>query len=272
MSLIHLNHAACDSAAHRAAVTWGESDACQRREGDTQACSRRDKCSSLEAPEGAMQRAMCTMVQADPRAVCVARSLPGHSCPFTAALAARSTRARQLAERTLVQGAIRAPRLIRCLPQPLSSRGPLIAASCHRPIRRPTKAPKRPRLAPSRCSYAVPCLVLLSLLCKACPGLRRLEKPRAHGRRSIVFDSSLAPRPMTNAARPNDDLATLRHCSASLTVMPPVDLSSRLPEPGAVSRGRHSACQQPAVTFRVSCWWTCFSFPALLIIVLCPSI
>lgn len=65
---------------------------------------------------------------------------------------------------------------------------------------------------------------------------------------------------MTNAARPNDDLATLRHCSASLTVMPPDDLSSRLPEPGVVSRGRHSACHQPAVTFRVSSWWACLSF------------
>ena len=77
---------------------------------------------------------------------------------------------------------------------------------------------------------------------------------------------------MTNAARPNDDLATLRHCSASLTVMPPDDLSSRLPEPSLVSRGRHSACHQPAVTFRVSSWWTCLSFPALLIVLLCPSI
>jgi hypothetical protein len=77
---------------------------------------------------------------------------------------------------------------------------------------------------------------------------------------------------MTNAARPNDDLATLRHCAASLTVMPPVDLSSRLPEPGPVSRGRHSACHQPAVTFRVSSEWTSLSFPALLTLLLCPSI
>ncbi|KAH8642846.1 hypothetical protein IG631_00309 [Alternaria alternata] len=78
LSLIHLNHAACDSAAHRAAVTWGESDACQHREGDTQACSRRDKCSSLEAPERQVQRATCKTVQADPRAVCVASRLSLH--------------------------------------------------------------------------------------------------------------------------------------------------------------------------------------------------
>jgi hypothetical protein len=56
---------------------------------------------------------------------------------------------------------------------------------------------------------------------------------------------------MTDAGCPDDDLATLRQCSGSLTVMPPAGpFSSRLPEPGAVSARRHSRCQQPAVTFR----------------------
>jgi hypothetical protein len=51
-----------------AAVTWGESAACQHGEGDTQAMARRSK-SCLEAPELAVQRAMRKKVQADPRGV-----------------------------------------------------------------------------------------------------------------------------------------------------------------------------------------------------------
>ena len=52
-----------------AAVTLGESASCQHGEGDTQAMARRSKCSSLEAPELAVQRAMRNKEQADPRGV-----------------------------------------------------------------------------------------------------------------------------------------------------------------------------------------------------------
>jgi hypothetical protein len=67
---------------------------------------------------------------------------------------------------------------------------------------------------------------------------------------------------MTNAGRPDDDLATLRHCSGSLTCHAASrTFSSRLPEPSAwlsATRGHVS----------VSSWW---SYPALLNI-LCPQI
>ena len=138
LSLIHLNHAACDSAAHRAAVTWGESDACQHREGDTQACSRRDKCSSLEAPERQVQRATCKTVQADPRAVCVWRL----DCRSTVAIhCSLHTRSSARSERTHVKGNSGPARPSHSLPpQPLPERGPLISAQSHRPIRRAHQA------------------------------------------------------------------------------------------------------------------------------------
>jgi hypothetical protein len=123
---------ACDaSAAHRAPVTGGESHACQPREGDTQACSRRDKCSSLEAPELAVQSAMCETVQADPRAVRVASRVLMHSCPFTAAhcplhkrSSAQRTRHMSKAKNTVIPSDSPPP----CPTQPLSSHGPLRAS------------------------------------------------------------------------------------------------------------------------------------------------
>jgi hypothetical protein len=99
LSLIHLNHAALplDSAAHRAAVTGRQSDGRQQPERDTQACSRRNKCTILEPPELAVQKSLCKRT----RAPCVALSTRVHPpYPFTA----RSTRARQPAERTHVKG------------------------------------------------------------------------------------------------------------------------------------------------------------------------
>ncbi|OAG16314.1 hypothetical protein CC77DRAFT_1078442 [Alternaria alternata] len=127
LSLIHLNHAACDSAAHRAAVTWGESDACQHREGDTQACSRRDKCRELRARRCKRTRALCVW-----RLDC--RSTVAIHCSLHTRSSARS-------ERTHVKGNSGPARPSHSLPpQPLPERGPLISAQSHRPIRRAHQA------------------------------------------------------------------------------------------------------------------------------------
>jgi hypothetical protein len=126
-----------------------------------------------------------------------------HSCPFTAAhcplhkrSSAQRTRHMSKAKNTVIPSDSPPP----CPTQPLSSRGPL-RASLWSPADEagPTKAPKRPRRAPSRASYAVPCLVLLSLLLQSLPRLTTSRKTRERAR--PAFDSlRWLRRPMTNAA------------------------------------------------------------------------
>ena len=173
--MIQVNHAACESAAHRAAVISSESAARQRAEGDTHTrCSTHAvRGSTLELQQPRSTRTRSASNQADPRVVW--RDGPGPlvpSLPSPQALVSAQTghisngKSCNLNQASRWNTKAAGPHSLP--PQPLPSRGPLIAASCHRPTRRATMRRKRPRLAPSRRlkarRYALPCLAPLSLL------------------------------------------------------------------------------------------------------------
>jgi hypothetical protein len=137
LSLIHLNHAACDSAAHRAAVTWANQTPVSTErvthrpalDATSAAASRHqsDKCRELRARRCKRTRALCVW-----RLDC--RSTVAIHCSLHTRSSARS-------ERTHVKGNSGPARPSHSLPpQPLPERGPLISAQSHRPIRRAHQA------------------------------------------------------------------------------------------------------------------------------------
>lgn len=68
---------------------------------------------------------------------------------------------------------------------------------------------------------------------------------------------------MTEAGCPDDDLATLRHCISDCHAASRSFLFRACLNPVLCPASRDCGCQQPAVTFRVSCWWASVSLPAL---------